>query len=140
MRKTLFLLGILSFALAGCAINTRYVSYTDQKLPPKSQYYFVSIYPEGKPLPFTQAYQTIGRVEVSGSASENVSVDLFMDKARNIARAKGADAIINVRTEHIEAGGMDVIPGHCRHHYCYPDEYVPYTYTVLRFRGELISF
>ena len=82
----------------------------------------------------------IGRVETEGLVGEGVNSDTLADEARAIARAKGADAIINVRTEGATVGGTDVIPGHCGYRHCRPTEYVSHVDTLLRFRGELIAF
>jgi hypothetical protein len=137
--KRILLLLIVALSLAGCALNTRYVSYTDQKFPPKTKYYFVNIYPETQTSPLAQPYRVIGRVEVSGHASEGVHADALTDEARSIARARGADAIINSRTEAASYGGVDVVPGHCGYYRCRPPEYIPYNDTVLTFRGELAA-
>ncbi len=129
-----------ALTLAGCAVNTRYVSYTDQKFPAKSTYYFISIYPETQAPSFTQPYRTIGRVEVSGHASDGVNADTLGDEARQVARSRGADAIINARTEAVNYSGMEVIPGYCGYRRCRPPEYIPYIDTDVRLRGELIVF
>ena len=139
MKKFLLLL-VVVLSAAGCAVNTRYVSYTDQQFPQKGKYYFISIYPESQALSFTQPYRVIGRVEVSGHASEGVNSDTLADEARSIARSKGADAIINARTEAASYGGVDMIPGRCGYRHCRPPEYIPYNDTILRFRGELATF
>jgi len=138
--KRILLPFILILGLAGCAVNARYVAYTDQRFPAKSGYYFVNIYPENQVPKFTEPYRVIGRVEVSGHASEGVNPDMLADKARNVARAKGADAILNVRAEAANYGGMNVIPGHCGYRRCRPPEYYPYNDTLFTFRGELIAF
>ncbi len=139
MKKVLLLL-IIASGLAGCALNTRYVSYTDQRFSPKARYYFINIYPDSQAPSFAQPYHAIGKVEVSGRASDGVTSEALADKARAIARAKGADAIINSRTEMVNYGGMSVMPGHCGYRYCHPPEYFPYYDVLLTFRGELIAF
>ncbi|MBF0485854.1 MAG: hypothetical protein HQL16_04995 [Candidatus Omnitrophica bacterium] len=138
--KRMLLLMILVLGVAGCAVNTRYVSYTAQEFPPKAKYYFVSIYPESPQISFKAPYTVIGRVEASGRASEGVTADTLADEARGIARAKGADAIINSKTEAANYGGMDVIPGRCGYRHCRPPTYIPYNDTLLTFRGELITY
>ena len=138
--KRLFLLFLIVLVLAGCAVNTRYVSYTGEQLPAKAKYYFISIYPEAQPPVLTQPYRLIGRVETQGLVGDGVNEDTLADEARAIARAKGADAIINVRTESDAVGGTDVIPGYCGRYRCHPTTYVSRMDTLLRFRGELIAF
>ena len=138
--KRFLLIFITALSLAGCAVNARYVSYTDQQFQPKAKYYFISIYPESQTPPLAQPYRVIGRVETEGLVGEGVNSDTLADEARAIARAKGADAIINVRTEGATVGGTDVIPGHCGYRHCRPTEYVSHVDTLLRFRGELIAF
>ena len=138
--KRFLLLFFVVLSLAGCAVNTRYVSYTDQQFLPKTRYYFISIYPEGQMPPVSQPYRVIGRVEAQGLVGDGVNSDSLTDDARSIARAKGADAIINARTESATYGGTEVIPGHCGYRHCRPTEYVSHEDTFLRFRGELITF
>jgi len=138
--KRFFPIMIAVLSLAGCAVNTRYVSYTDQQFQPKGKYYFISIYPESQTPPLAQPYRVIGRVETAGLIGEGVNADTLEDKARAIARAKGADAVINVRTEAAAVGGTEVIPGRCGYYHCRPTEYVSHVDTLLRFRGELIAF
>ena len=138
--KRVLLLFIVVLSLAGCSVNTRYVSYTDQISPPRAKYYFISIYPETQTPAFSQPYRLIGRVEAAGLVGDGVNSDTLADEARNIARSKGADAIINARTESAITGGTDVIPGRCGYRYCRPTRYISHQDTLLRFRGELIVF
>ena len=139
MNKFLILI-LCVVALAGCAVNTRYVPYTGQHFAPKDRYNFINVYPEARPLPFQTPYTVIGRVEASGEVGSGVNADTLQDVARNIARSKGADAIINARTESASYGGVAVIPARCGRRYCRPAEYVPYHDVLLHFRGELIVF
>ncbi|MEI6438409.1 MAG: hypothetical protein WCO69_06655 [Candidatus Omnitrophota bacterium] len=138
--KKVWWIFLVIVSLAGCAVNTRYVSYTGERLPEKGRYYFVSIYPEGQLPKTAQAYRLIGKVELTGRFSENISSDLLADEARNVARAKGADAIINASSQSVVYDGLELIPGRCGRHYCRPDEYIPYRDTMLTFRGELAVF
>ncbi len=140
MWNKIMLLAVFVPVLAGCAVNSAYVSYTAERFPPKARYYFISIYPESQVPSFTQPYTVIGRANVSGRASEGVSADTLADELRGIARARGADAVINARTEAVNVSGVSVIPGYCGRRHCRPDEYVPYYDTVLSSRGELIVF
>ena len=139
MKKLLSLFMVV-LSLVGCAVNTRYVAYTDQQFLPKTRYYFISIYLEGQTPPLSQPYRVIGRVEAEGLVGDNVNSDILTDEAKSIARARGADAIINARTETTTYGGTEVIPGHCGYRHCRPTEYVSRVETSLRFRGELIAF
>ena len=141
-RICLLLLTILS--LAGCATSVRYVNYTDEKFLPKPQYYFITIYHDSQHPPSIQPYSVIGRVEVSGYISDGVNPDTLTDQAKTIARKKGADAIINAKTESANYSGVYVASGYIAYHRCYrsyhPTEYIPYSNTLLTFRGELIVF
>lgn len=131
---------MLVFGLTGCAVNTRYISYTGQPLAPKPKDYFITIYPESRVPAGAQSFRVIGKVELSGHVSDGVSAEALADQARDVARAKGADAIINARTESARYSGVNVFPGGCGRHYCHPDRYVPYSDALLTFRGELIAF
>ncbi len=163
MKRIFFLLlGLI--VCADCATQVNYVSYTAQKFPPKPKYYFVTIYPDSKMPPSSEPYVVIGRIDVSGNVSDGLTADKLMDKAKVIARQKGADAIINSKTETVNYGGLYMIPGHVNyrpvfigggyygryhHHYgvgtvyapeYYPTRYVPYSDTLITFQGELIVF
>jgi len=118
MKKKILLLGLLVLGLAGCATSTRYDYYTEQKFPPKDPYYNVNVYPDTQALAATNPYYVIGKISIEGFASSGVSPETLANQARSIARKRGADAIINSRTEII--------------HY-WRDE-------LLRFRGELIVY
>ena len=118
MKKRILLLGLMVLGLVGCATSTRYVNYTDQRFPPKDQYYNVNVYPQTQALAATNPYYVIGKVSIEGFASYGVTPEMLANQARKIARKKGADAIINARTEII--------------HYWHD--------ALLRFRGELIVY
>src|SRR5208283_4207943 len=118
MKMRVLLLGISMLILAGCATSTRYVEYTDQRFPPKDPYYVVNVYPETQALPVANPYYVIGKVSIEGYASDGVSPETLANQARSIARKRGADAIINSRTEIIRYWGD----------------------AVLRFKGELIVY
>lgn len=118
MKKKILLLGLGVLILAGCATSTRYDNYTDQRFPPKDQYYIVNVYPQTQALPATNPYYVIGKISIEGWASYGVSPESLANQARRIARNKGADAIINARTEII--------------HY--------WNDALLIFRGELIVY
>jgi hypothetical protein len=137
--KRIILLSLIMLALAGCAINSRYINYTDQKYQPKQKYYYITVY-ESQPALSTQPFQVIGRVETSGYINSGVTSESLSDQAKKIARVRGADAIINAKTEQLTFNGVDVIPGYRGRHHYRPDEYVMYSETLLRFRGELIVF
>ena len=138
--KKIFLLLVIVLGLAGCALNTRYISYTDQRFPPKTEYYSISIYPETQAPSFAQPYRVIGKVEISGHVGDGITAETLADKARAVARARGADAIINSRTETATYNGVETIPGRCGYYRCRPPAYIPYSDTVLMFRGELVAF
>jgi len=122
--KRIFLTILAVLVLAGCATSVRYVNYTEQKFPSKDKYYLVNIYPLSQQHPLGQPYYVIGKVEISGFASDGVSPESLADQAKRIARKRGADAIINARTQIARYGWL----------------YGPYRDTVLRFTGELIIF
>ena len=118
MRMKILLLGLMVMGMAGCATSSRYDNYTDQRFPPKDQYYVVNVYPETQALPAANPYYVIGKVSIEGYASYGVSPEMLANQARSIARKRGADAIINSRTEIIR--------------YWHD--------ALLRFRGELIVY
>lgn len=130
---------LIILTLAGCAINSRYVNYSDQKYLHKQKYYYITIY-ESQPSSAPQPFQVIGRVETSGYINNGVTFDSLIDQAKKIARTKGADAIINAKTENVTYNGTEVVPGYIGHHYYRPAEYITYSDTLLRFQGELIVF
>jgi hypothetical protein len=45
------------------------INYTDQRFPPKDQYYVVNVYPETQALPASNPYYVIGKVSIEGYAS-----------------------------------------------------------------------
>jgi len=118
MKKRILLLGLIVLGLAGCATSTRYVYYTDQRFPPKDPYYNVNVYPQTQALAASNPYYVIGKVSIEGYASYGVTPEMLANQARKIARKKGADAVINSRTEII--------------HY--------WRDALLRFTGELIVY
>lgn len=142
--KKLALLFLIVLSSAGCAVQSRYVHYTDQKFIAKPKYSAVTVYPESQHPPVSEPYSVIGRVETSGYLSDGISRDDLTDKAKAIARKKGADAIINVRMEQVQYNGTYIVPGyveqHRYHSHYHPTEYVPYQNVLLTFRGELIVF
>ena len=119
MQKRIFFLGLFVLVMAGCATSTNYVNYTDQRFPPKDQYYAVNIYPYTQTLPASNPYYVIGKVSIEGFASNGVSPETLAIHAKTIARKRGADAIINAKTEAFR--------------YYYGDQ-------LLRFKGELIVY
>ena len=118
MKMKILLLGFVALILAGCATSTRYVDYTDQRFPPKDQYFAVNVYPETQAIPAANPYYVIGKVSIEGYASDGVTPETLANQARRMARKRGADAIINSRTEIIR--------------YWHD--------ALLRFRGELIVY
>ena len=137
--KRIFLLFWAVLLLAGCATTVRYVNYTDQKFPPKQKYYYITVY-ESQPPSSIQPFQILGRVEVSGLVNNGVTPDTLIDQARHIARVKGADAIINARTEATIYNKIDEAPGYFGRRHYHPGGYIIYGERLLTFRGELIVF
>jgi hypothetical protein len=142
-------------ALAGCATTVRYFPYTSQKLPPKPSDYPVMIFAQGQHPTASQSYVVIGKVNVSGHVSDGLTPDDLMNKARAIARKKGADGIINVKTQNFDYKGIYEVPGHVSYHavgfagrhrdvvyveHYHPTRYIPYSDTLLSLEGELIVF
>ena len=119
MQKQFLLLGFLVLVLAGCATSTRYVNYTGQRFPPKDEFYSVNVYPESQAQSAANPYYVIGKVSIEGFASSGVSPETLTNQAKKVARKRGADAIINARTEIYHYYGGD---------------------SLLRFKGELIVY
>jgi hypothetical protein len=138
MRRKI-LLFLIAFSLAGCATIVRYTAYTGQVFPRKPGHYFITIYPSLPPF-VVPSFQAIGKIEVSGYASEGVSPDVLAEKAKIIARQKGADAVINAKTEGVVFSGVDVVPGHFTRYHYHDAQYIPYSDTLFTFQGELIVF
>jgi hypothetical protein len=118
MQSKILLLVLSVIVLAGCATSTSYVNYTVQRFSPKDELYRVNVYPESQALDASHPYFVIGKVSIEGFASNGVSPQSLTDQAKEIARKKGADAIINASTT--------------VYHY--------YGDALLRFKGELILF
>ncbi len=116
MSKIVLTLVAVMF-LAGCATSTRYDRYTSQHFPSKDEFFVVNVYPESQPLSADNPYYVIGKVSVEGLAN-SISAAGLANKAKKIARKKGADAIINAKTEVYDYFGDD----------------------LLRFKGELIVY
>ena len=119
MQKNILFLGLTVLLLTGCATSTRYDNYTDQRYAPKDKYYAINVYPISQPLGSANPYYVIGKVSVEGFASNGVSPETLANQAKQIARKKGADAIINANTEAFRYWGGDAL---------------------LRFTGELIVY
>ena len=119
MQKKILLLGLFVLVLAGCATSTRYVNYTGQRFPPKDALYAINVYPESQALPAGNPYYVIGKISVEGFASNGVSPASLTNQAKEIARKRGADAIINAGTVAFRYYNGDAL---------------------LRFKGELIVY
>lgn len=151
--KRLLAAVLLVVFLTGCVTTARYTSYTGEKFPAKKRHYFITVYWDDQ-LPSTlQRYTVIGKVEIAGHVSDGVSFDMLMDQAKTMARKRGADAIIHAATEQARYKGTYVVPGHTTYHPVFfgpyervyvgryhPTRYIPYSDSILRFRGELIVF
>jgi hypothetical protein len=116
--KKIALIGLIILGLAGCATSTRYVNYTNQRFLPKDQYFKVDVYPVSHPLGSAKPYYVIGKISIDGYASFGVTPERLTIQAREIARKRGADAIINADTQVFRYYGD----------------------ALLRFRGELIVY
>ncbi len=119
MLKKVLLLGLIILGLAGCATSTSYVNYTTQRFPPKDEFYTVNVYSQSQALGAGRPYYVIGKVSIEGFAGNGVNPGSLTNQAKEIARKRGADAIINARTEEFR--------------YYYGD-------VLLRFKGELIVY
>jgi|GEM_PF-1196265 len=151
MKKIGILLTV--FLLAGCATTVKYLPYTKEKFPVKSPYYFVTVYPDTQHPPAGQIYSVIGKVEISGHLNDGVTQEDLVEQAKAIARKKGADAIINTKTQELNYNGAYVVPGRVSYHSVYagrheevvvaryhPEHIVPYSDVLFTFQGELIIF
>ena len=119
MHKRILGLGMFVLVLAGCATSTRYINYTEQRYPPKDEFYSVNVYPQSQKLDASNPYYVIGKVSVEGFASNGVNPDSLSAQAKEVARKRGADAIINAKTEIFRYYDGDAL---------------------LRFKGELIVY
>ena len=118
LKKTL-VLALIILGLAGCATSTRYISYTGQQFPPKDESSTVNIYPVSQPLGAANPYYVIGKISIEGFASNGVNPGSLAGQAKEMARKRGADAIINAKTEMFRYYDGDAL---------------------LRFKGELIVY
>ena len=119
MKNKILYLGLFILVLAGCATSTRYVGYTAQRFPPKDAFYTVNVYSESQALSVGNPYYVIGKVSIEGFASNGVSPASLTNQAKEIARKRGADAIINAGTVAFRYYNGDAL---------------------LRFKGELIVY
>jgi len=119
MQKPIWVLGLFILVLAGCATSSRYDSYTYQRFAPKDEFYAVNVYPESQALGAANSYYVIGKVSIEGFASNGVTPGSLTNQAKTIARKRGADAIINAKTQEVRYYGGDAL---------------------LRFKGELIVY
>jgi hypothetical protein len=119
MRKRIVLLSLFVLVMAGCATSSRYVSYTAERFPSKDELYTVNVYPASQTLDPHNPYYVIGNLSIEGFVGNGVSPESLTNQAREIARKRGADAIINARTEAFHYYGGDAL---------------------LRFKGELIVY
>jgi len=98
MKKVLFFgkccLPIIALLLAGCA--TTFMSYVDQKYPPKSKTYKMPVF-EGD---IDRPYKKIGMIETV----EYFEMTSALKMLKKYARECGADAVINVR--YVGSGGV----------------------------------
>jgi len=138
--KRIFLTILVVLNLAGCATTVRYTSYTDQKSPVKPKDYVVNIYPATVQLPTSRPYRVIGKLEIQGNASDGANPQMLVEQAKNIARKKGADAIINVDQQTSPYVAAYLVPGHRGYYHYHRTRVIPYQDTFLKFMGELVVF
>jgi len=119
MLRKLFLLSVIVLMMAGCATSTSYVNYTTQRFPPKDELYAVNVYSESQSIGASNPYYVIGKVSIEGFVSSGVSPESLTRQAKEIVRKRGADAIINAKTEIYHYYGGDAL---------------------LKFKGELIVY
>lgn len=111
MKKTI--LFFVTILLCGCAATSRYIPYTQEQFRPKKADYPIDIFKEG-PKPHRN-YKIIGRIEVYGDTSYGLNWEDIYNKMLQIARGKGADAIINYKSEYKEYAGKINMPGYTRY-------------------------
>ena len=138
--KKIFGVFVLLIFLSGCALATRYVSYTGETFPHKPKYYFITVYPLDARPAASETYTVIGRVEVEGYLSSGASQDSLLDEAKVIARQKGADGIINAKYGAVDYQNVDVTPGYRGYHYYQRPRYYVYSDRLMTFKGDLIVF
>ena len=109
MQKRILFLGLCVLILAGCATSTSYVNFTSQRFVPKDQSYIVNVYPATQTLGTANPYYVIGKFSIEGFASSGVSPETLIDRAKVIARKRGADAVINAKTEAFRYYGGDLL-------------------------------
>ena len=136
----MFLIVLAAVFLAGCATSVRYISYTHEKVPPKSKYYYVNVYSVSQKMSASQEYRIIGKLDVKGYANDGVTPDMLLEQAKDTARRKGADAIINAETKTLQYTSTYVTPGHYGYYHYHPAIYMPYQNTLLEFTGELVVY
>ena len=138
--KKLFLIILTAFFISGCATSTMYVAYTHQKMPAKPKDSSLKVFAVSDQPPITNPYRIIGKIEIHGYVSQGVNTLMLTEQAKNVARKKGADAIINASTQMIPYEGMYVVPEHYGNHRYHPARYIPYRDNLMSFTGEFIVF
>jgi hypothetical protein len=76
-----------------------YVNYASQQFPPKDPSFPVNVYSQSQAIGTNNPYYVIGKVSIEGFASNGVNPGGLTNQAVTIARKRGADAIINAKTE-----------------------------------------
>ena len=99
MKNRIFFLGFCFLFFIGCATSSMYVHYTSKHFVPKDKLYDVKIYLETEPLNASKPYFVIGKVLIEGFSSNGVGTEGLTKEAKEIARKRGADAIINVKSQ-----------------------------------------
>lgn len=138
--KKIFLSVLIVLGLAGCAVSSHYVNYTEKKFLPKPRNYVVKIYTASKRMPNLGSYYVIGSIELSGYASAGVTPDALRKRAKVIVRKKGADAIINASIKHFSDREVYVRHGYYGRYYYHPREYIVSNDKLFVFHGDLIVF
>ena len=146
------------FLLSGC-VEVNYISYTDTEYPPKPKDYDIAFYDTN---PFLQRpHKIIGRLEVEANTSDFTGWKDVYNKAKDMVRKKGADAVVNIKVSEQEYSGVEYVPGYTTYEpvtiyhvrdsrrsgysiaeipVFVPPQYIPYRYSILRYTGELLVF
>ena len=108
VMRRFFIAIMVGITIVGCT-SSRYISYTTQTFPPKPSSYKVPFY-NGRPY-LGRKYKIIGELYVSGDTQSFAGWNDIYNKARAEARKRGADAVIDVKTDYQEYSGVNYIPG-----------------------------
>ncbi len=96
-KKQLIVVSLLLCCFLSACTTANYYSHISETFPPKSRKYVMPIY-EGTP-DLGKPYKIIGNFEVQGNTDNCASWNDVLNKAKGLARKKGADAIVNMKTD-----------------------------------------